>query len=181
MRFVTSTTTRPKAPAKRARKPRPPKWPLAWDGDRLVTMTDEATARVDRARLSASTAKAVLSCPARMVADRLMRGPEDPLDPAPIGTAAHTVLERLFTLPSAQRTRDAADSLLDALMLELASPDTPHRWPGIERESIGRWVTQVGEKVAGIFELEDPRQVLVRRTEWPLDAVEVAGVPFTGF
>ena len=35
--------------------------------------------------------------------------------------------------------------------------------------------------MAGIFELEDPRQVLVRRTEWPLDTVEVAGVPFTGF
>jgi putative RecB family exonuclease len=172
------TTTAPKAPAKRARKP---KWPLAWDGDRLVTTTAEATARVDRSRLSASTAKAVLSCPARMVADRLMRGPEDPLDPAPIGTAAHTVLERLFGLPSAQRTAAAADELLDGLMLELASPDTPQRWPGIERGSIGRWRAEVGEKVGGIFELEDPRQVLVRRTEWPLDAVEVAGVPFTGF
>ena len=66
-------------------------------------------------------------------------------------------------------------------MLELASPDTPRQWPGIERGSIGRWRAEVGEKVAGIFELEDPRQVLVRRTEWPLDAVEVAGVPFTGF
>ena len=39
----------------------------------------------------------------------------------------------------------------------------------------------MGDRVAGIFELEDPRQVLVRRTEWPLDTVEVAGVPFTGF
>src|SRR6478736_3116736 len=181
MRFVTSTTTRPKAPAKRARKPRPPKWPLAWDGDRLVTMTDEATARVDRARLSASTAKAVLSCPARMVADRLMRGPEDPLDQAPIGTAAHTVLERLFTLPAAQRTPDRAVRLVDGLMLELASPDTPAGWPGIERSAIGRWRADVAGKVAGIFELEDPRAVLVRRTEWALDTVEVAGVPFTGF
>src|SRR6478735_5637653 len=96
MRCVTSTT-RPKAQP-RPRKPRASRWPLAWDGDRLVTTTDEATAAVDRARLSASTAKAVNSCPARMVADRLMRGPEDPLDPAPLGTAAHTVLERLFTL-----------------------------------------------------------------------------------
>ena len=177
MGYVTSTT-RPIAPVKRVRKP---KWPLAWDGDRLVTTTVEATAAVDRSRLSASTAKAVNSCLARMVADRLMRGPEDPLDPAPIGTAAHTVLERLFTLPSAQRTPERAGQLLDALMLELASPDTPNRWPGIERCSVGRWRAQVGEKVAGIFELEDPRQVLVRRTEWPLDAVEVAGVPFTGF
>jgi len=110
-----------------------------------------------------------------------MRGPDNPLDAAPIGTAAHTVLERLFALPAAQRTPGRAESLVDRLMLELASPDTPAGWPGIERGSIGRWRAEVAGRVAGIFELEDPRAVLVRRTEWPLDGVEVAGVPFTGF
>src|SRR6478752_10709817 len=163
MRCVTSTT-RPKGQP-RPRKPRAPLWPLARDGDLLLTTTEETTARVDRARLSASTAKAVLSCPARLVADRLMRGPEDPLDQAPIGTAAHTVLERLFTLPAAQRTPDRAVRLVDGLMLELASPDTPAGWPGIERSAIGRWRADVAGKVVGIFELEDPRAVLVRRTE----------------
>jgi len=146
-----------------------------------VVTTAEAVAVVDRDRLSASTAKAVLSCPARMVADRLMRGPDNPLDAAPIGTAAHTVLERLFALPAADRTPGRAEFLVDGLMLELASPDTPAGWPGIERGSVARWRTQVAGKVAGIFALEDPRAVLVRRTEWPLDGVEVAGVPFTGF
>ena len=175
------TTTRAKSPAKRARKPRPPRWPLAWDGDRLVTTTDEATAAVDRARLSASTAKAVNSCPARMVADRLMRGPEDPLDPAPIGTAAHTVLERLFSLPAAQRTPDRDRVAAGRADAGAGVPGHPAPVAGDRAGSIGRWRTEVGERVAGIFELEDPRQVLVRRTEWPLDTVEVAGVPFTGF
>ena len=176
------TTTRAKSPAKRPRKPRPPRWPLAWDGDRLVTTTDEATAAVDRARLSASTAKAVNSCPARMVADRLMRGPDDPLDPAPIGTAAHTVLERLFT-----PARGAAHPGPDRVAAGRADagagvPGHPAPVAGDRaRRRSSRWRTEVGDRVAGIFELEDPRQVLVRRTEWPLDTVEVAGVPFTGF
>jgi putative RecB family exonuclease len=86
-----------------------------------------------------------------------------------------------FELPAAARTPGGAESLVDGLLLELASPDTPKAWPGIERGSVGRWRAEVAGRVAGIFALEDPRAVLVRCTEWALDAVDVAGVPFVGF
>jgi len=33
-----------------------------------------------------------------------MRSPDDPLDPAPLDTATHTLLERLFSLPAGQLT-----------------------------------------------------------------------------
>ena len=65
---------------------------VAWSGNALTILDDELLAKIDRPYLSASTAKSMHSCPARLVADRSMPRGFDLFGAAELGSAAHTVL-----------------------------------------------------------------------------------------
>ncbi len=153
---------------------------LAWDSDRLVVTDPEQLRKVNRPRLSASTAKAIESCPARYVSDKTFPGVDNPFAATDLGTAAHAVLERLYTLPATGRSRLAAARAT----LELAEEvDFAAHFgdPSSAAVAKAQWIATVTEYYSGIWEIEDPTTVMVRRNEWPVNQVEVAGVPFIGF
>ena len=157
---------------------------VAWDGDRLIITDDELLARIDKPYLSASTSKSMHSCPSRMVSDRAMPSGFDLFGAAELGTAAHTVLERLFNLPPGRRDKQHAAAILTEL-----SREAPHFEDDVDyARSIGadpvrhtQWVAAVSNAYSGIFDIEQPKEVEVHSTELRLDGVEVAGVPFKGF
>ena len=153
---------------------------LAWEGDRLVVTDPDQLRKVNRPRLSASTAKAIESCPARYVSDKTFPGVDNPFAATDLGTAAHAVLERLYTLPATGRSRLAAARAT----LELAEEvDFGAHFgdPSSAAVAKAQWIATVTEYYSGIWEIEDPTTVMVRRNEWPVNQVEVAGVPFIGF
>lgn len=95
--------------------PAPEPLPLAWDRDRLVVTDPAVLKKLARQRLSASTAKAMDGCPARYIGEKLIVGDENPFDAAPLGTSAHTVMEKVMQLPSGQRTKAMAATFLPDL------------------------------------------------------------------
>jgi len=153
---------------------------LAWDGDRLVVTDPDQLKKVNRPRLSASTAKAIESCPARYVSDKTFPGVDNPFHATDLGTAAHAVLERLYTLPATGRSRLAAARATLALAEEV---DFAAHFGDPSSAAVARaqWIATVTEYYSGIWEIEDPTTVMVRRNEWLVNQVEVAGVPFIGF
>jgi len=140
-----------------AQAPVPPGGPEprgARDGD--------ATGQRERAAgtLSPSRASDFMQCPLLYrfrVVDRL---PEAPKPAAIRGTVVHAVLERLFDLPAARRTPQAARELL------------PSQWERVLRErpeavgmfdedppELARWMEGIEELVLRWFDLEDPTRL----------------------
>lgn len=137
-------------------------------------------AKVRRTALSASTAKSLAhNCAAGYAFGKISGEREtDPFAATSQGTAAHAVLEELYKLPKGKRTRRRAANILLALVAQ---------WKHTTYESLQNEVTRqlfisdVISKYQGIFDIEDPREIDVVRTEWPLNGIELGGVPFTGF
>ncbi|MDQ2740462.1 MAG: PD-(D/E)XK nuclease family protein [Actinomycetota bacterium] len=152
---------------------------IAFDGDRMI-VDDDAVKRLRRPRLSPSTAKAMHGCPSRWAGEKLLPGMEDPFAPAPLGTAAHAVLEALYKLPALERTHQAALEAVDDLGDEMAAAAIDKGWPGIPDTQMADWKRSVVKHYGGIWMIEDPTTVNVRATEISLKTVEVGGVPFTG-
>lgn len=162
---------------------------VAWDGNekhgyRLVVTDDELLTRINKPYLSASTAKTLHSCPSRGVSDRALPSGFDLFGAAELGTAAHTVLERLFGLPPGRRDKQHAAAILTELAREAphfdGDPDYA-RAIGADPVRHTQWVAAVSNAYSGEFDIEDPRDVQVHATELHLDGVHVAGVPFKGF
>ena len=154
---------------------------MAWDKTDLVVSASGA-ARIRRKRLSASTAKSMAGCVARYAAEKLLPREEDPFGAAPLGTAAHAVLERLYQLPPSKRSHAQARLELQEYAKIRVFPDPTDRgWPGVPAGRVDEWKSRVFHHLEGIFLIEDPMTVSVRGTEISLDSVSVAGVPFVGF
>ena len=157
---------------------------VAWRGTKLVIADEELLARVNRPYLSASTAKAMHSCPSRMVADRAMPSGFDLFGAPELGTAAHSVLERLFGLPPGRRDKQHAAAILTEMTREapVIDDDVDYaRAIGADPVRHTQWVAAVSNAYSGVFEIEDPTDVQVYATELRLDGIEIAGVPFKGF
>ena len=150
---------------------------IAWDNDSLV-VTDKATLdTVERKALSPSTSKSMASCQSRWLVERIMPHEENPFDPAPLGTAGHLCLERMFLKPSKQRTADQ-------LMIEVLTLADEMWGKGLHGAKLAekhRWVGEVHSKISPIFTMEDPTNVVIHSTEFEIKDVKVAGVPFIGF
>lgn len=164
---------------------------MAWDGVNLV-LADGGVERVRRPYLSPSSASAINQCPARHAAERTLPRTEQPFGDAELGTAGHTVLEELYGLPAKQRTRQAARDELTKLWRA-----EKERFPELAEKKVKhRWLGAVWMRVRGIWQIEDPTRVMVRRTEWALGdsgrkdnkgrttsdtgPVIINGVPFVG-
>lgn len=147
---------------------------LRWDGAH-VTPDDEQMKKIYRPYLSPSSSSSFHRCPARLIAERTLPEIVDPYAPAPLGNNAHTVLENLYNLPVARRTKREARRLLRELGAEVW-PDPTARLDRLI------WFSMVWTRVIGIWKLEDPTKVLVRRTEWRFDNFEIgkSRTPFTG-
>ena len=137
-------------------------------------------ARVRRTALSASTAKALThNCAASYAFGKLLgEQPPDPFAATTQGTAVHSVLEELYKLPAGKRTRRRAANILLSMVAQWRHGDFPQLNDPVTRQL---FIADVIGKYQGIFDIEDPREVDVVATEWPLRGIELGGVPFIGF
>lgn len=135
---------------------------------------------VRRAALSPSTAKTLSKgCAAGFAFGKLV-GEQDP-DPFAAttqGTAAHAVLEDLYSLPRGKRTRRTATNILLPKVAQWRHGQLPALSDPVTRQL---FIADVMGKYQGIFDIEDPREVEVAATEWHLHGIEIGGVPFTGY
>lgn len=137
-------------------------------------------AKVRRTALSASTAKALSHNCAAGYAFGKISGEQtpDPFAATTQGTAAHAVLEELYSLPRGKRTRRKSANILLSLVSQWRHGDLTALQDPVTRQL---FLADVMGKCQGIFDIEDPRDIDVVRTEWPLSDIEIGGVPFIGY
>jgi putative RecB family exonuclease len=156
---------------------------LAWDAGHLVVTDPGLLARLDKPHLSASTAKAIHGCPARLVGEKALPQATDIFSATEKGTAAHLVLERLYELdPGRRDKKHAAKILTDMLRLD-PEPDQVDYAAALGADPVRHteWIALISAAYSGIFTIEDPTAVVIYEREMRLDGFEVAGVPFKGF
>lgn len=156
---------------------------LAWDAGHLVVTDPGLLTRLDKPHLSASTAKSIHSCPARLVGEKALPQATDIFSATEKGTAAHLVLERLYELdPGRRDKKHAAKILTDMLRLD-PEPDQVDYAAALGADPVRhtQWIALISAAYSGIFEIEDPTAVTIYEREMRLDGFEVAGVPFKGF
>ncbi|WP_019059116.1 RecB family exonuclease [Streptomyces prunicolor] len=135
------------------------------------------------ASLSPSRASDFMQCPLLYrfrVIDRL---PEKPSEAATRGTLVHSVLERLFDAPAAERTAPRAKSLIpgqwDRLresrpeVVELFADDP-------EGERLARWLGEAERLVERWFSLEDPTRLEPAEREMFVEAELDSGLKLRG-
>jgi putative RecB family exonuclease len=115
-----------------------------------------------RPSLSPSRAADFKSCPLLYRFRTIDRLPERKSRAAVRGTLVHSVLERLYDLPAAERTVAAAQELVAPAWAEL------RQQPGIEElfagddtaaESVEAWLASAGRLVETYFSLENPQRI----------------------
>jgi putative RecB family exonuclease len=119
------------------------------------------TVRPMVAALSPSRASDFMQCPLLYrfrVIDKL---PQAPSAAAARGTLVHSVLERVFDLPAAGRTLDAAAAMVApqwAALLE-AEPELGELVDGDDPEALALWVKDAVTLIERWFSLEDPTRL----------------------
>jgi putative RecB family exonuclease len=145
---------------------RPEEGTPGWDGTRA---------------LSPSRAADFMTCPLLYrfrVIDKL---PEPPTPAMARGTLVHAVLERLFDLTAAERTREAAHSLVQPEWERLAAAE-----PGLaalfaDESGLQAWIGDAVGAVDSYFRLEDPRRLEPADRELYVEAVLGSGLRLRGY
>jgi putative RecB family exonuclease len=119
-----------------------------------------------RPSLSPSRAADFKTCPLLYRFRTIDRLPEKKSRAAVRGTLVHSVLERLYDLPPAERTVEAARTLVDPVWAELREePGIAELFSGAAAqekpagESLEAWLASAGELVETYFRLEDPTRI----------------------
>ena len=112
------------------------------------------------------------------VIDRL---PEPPTEATARGTLVHAVLERLFDLPAAGRTPEAAVELLSPEWSRLAeeSPDLAALFPA--PEAFETWLASTRATLEAYFSLEDPRRLEPAERECYVETAMDSGLRLRGY
>lgn len=153
---------------------------LGWDGTSLAA-DKEAVARVVRPYMSPSSSSSIQSCPARYMADRQLPRSHNPFGAPELGTSAHHVFELLYSKPHQERTKETARAIVTRMADHNRPADGFDRPdPDADKLTMRLWQSEVWRRVQGLWKIEDPMYVQVRRTEWEL-SLDVGGVPFYGF
>lgn len=156
---------------------------VSWDGKNLVADNQAVIEKLRRKTLSASTAQSMDGCIARWAGERLMTTAEDPFGAAPQGSAGHEIMEDLFAMLPLVRTKATAEKLLQAKADKQwpVLPDQPGHVTAAVMENRKRWVEEVRHAYAGLFVIEDPREVRVLSLEFQIQGIEIGGVPAIGY
>jgi putative RecB family exonuclease len=109
--------------------------------------------------LSPSRASDFKTCPLLYRFRTIDRLPEAPSRAAVGGTVVHTVLERLFDLPSAQRTVRAAQQLVEPAWRALLAEEPELAALFADEADLTAWLDSAGELVEGYFAIEDPSRL----------------------
>jgi putative RecB family exonuclease len=149
------------------------------------TITPETSAAPRRRpALSPSRAADFKQCPLLYRFRAIDRLPEQPARPAVRGTLVHAVLEKLFELPPADRTPEAAHALLEPSWAALREA-----WPGLVEElfdgeddpELAAWLESVGPLLDVYFRLEDPRGLEPEARELLVETELASGLPLRGY
>lgn len=136
-----------------------------------------------RAALSPSRAGDFMQCPLLYrfrVVDRL---PQVPSAAAARGTVVHSVLERLFDLPAAERTLGAARELLRPQWEQLLdrTPELATLFPQDDGEALAAWLRSADELVERWFSLEDPTRLEPAERELYVETTLDDGLVLRGY
>jgi putative RecB family exonuclease len=145
---------------------RPENGAPGWDGSRA---------------LSPSRAADFMTCPLLYrfrVIDKL---PEPPTPAAARGTLVHAVLERLFDLSAAERTRESARSLVEPEWERLAAGEPALAGLFSDPAGLETWIADAATALDSYFTLEDPRRLEPADRELYVEAVLGSGLRLRGY
>jgi len=136
-----------------------------------------------RPSLSPSRASDFKTCPLLYRFRTIDRLPERKSAAAARGTLVHAVLERLYDLPAADRSPEAAQALIPEAWRELQEE------PGIEElfaeggdaGPLDAWLASAGRLVETYFALEDPRRIQPHGREELVEVTLPDGLLLRGF
>jgi putative RecB family exonuclease len=131
--------------------------------------------------LSPSRASDFKSCPLLYRFRSIDRLPQRPTPAATRGTLVHSVLERLFDLPPAERTLAAASALVEPEWQRLAEAEPEVAELFDSAEALGRWLESAAELLAGYFALEDPTRLQPAEREQLVEVTLESGLRLRGF
>ena len=130
--------------------------------------------------LSPSRAGDFMTCPLLFRFRTIDRLPQAPSSAATRGTVVHSVLERLYDLPAAARTLDAAEQLLgpEWERLRAAEPAVDDLF-GSDSD-LQAWLATARELLAGYFSMEDPTRLEPAERERLVEVVLPGGLRLRG-
>jgi putative RecB family exonuclease len=130
--------------------------------------------------LSPSRAGDFMTCPLLFRFRTIDRLPQAPSSAATRGTLVHGVLERLYDLPAAERTLDAAAAMLRPEWDRLLEAE-PEVATLFEADAdLVTWLDSARELLAGYFSLEDPTRLEPAERERLVEVVLPGGLRLRG-
>ena len=138
---------------------------------------------VRRPALSPSRASDFKQCPLLYRFRAVDRIPETPSKAQVRGTVVHSVLEKLFALPAAERVPERAVALVDPAWADLVEqrPELAEMFDGPADPVLADWLASARDLLAGYFELEDPRRLRPEACELRVEIELPSGVLLRGF
>ena len=149
--------------------------------DTSIAGQSDVVATPLKAALSPSRALDFMQCPLLYRFRTVDRLPQLPSAAAARGTLVHAVLERLFDVPAAERSIDAATALLDPQWQGLLERDPELAvLSGQNLEETQAWFADAAALVERWFGLEDPTRLEPAERELYVEA-EVDGLTLRGY
>jgi putative RecB family exonuclease len=138
---------------------------------------------VRRPALSPSRAGDFKQCPLLYRFRAVDRLPEKPTKAQVRGTVVHSVLERLFALPAAERVPDTARDLLEPAWAEMVAEraELAELFEGTADPAFAEWLESARGMLTGYFGLEDPRRLEPEACELLVEAELPSGVLLRGY
>ncbi len=130
--------------------------------------------------LSPSRAGDFMTCPLLYRFRTIDRLPQVPSPAATRGTVVHAVLERLFDLPAAGRTVEAARRLLRPEWERLVAAEPAVAALFDDGAALDAWLETAGALLEAYFSLEDPRRLEPARREQHVEVVLPSGLRLRG-
>ncbi len=130
--------------------------------------------------LSPSRAGDFMTCPLLFRYRTIDRLPSVPSPAATRGTVVHSVLERLYDLPAAGRTLDAAAALLQPEWERLVEAEPEVAGLFADEAERASWLAGARELLAGYFTLEDPTCLEPAEREQLVEVVLPGGLRLRG-
>ena len=135
-----------------------------------MTEVAEETERLLAGTLSPSRAADFKACPLVYRFRSVDKLPQRPTADKARGTLVHAVLDRLFDLPSPDRTYDRAAALVEPEWAKLAEAE-PEMAELFAEGGLTEWLDSARRMVAGYFALEDPSRLEPAAREQLVEAV----------
>jgi len=149
-------------------------------------ITDSTTTGRPRRRpaLSPSRAGDFKQCPLLYRFRAIDRLPERPTRAQVRGTVVHAVLERLYDLPAAQRSLDAARELVATAWEQLCAQEPElvgQLFDGPEDPELMPWLESAAPLLEAYFQLEDPRRLEPEARELLVETELESGLLLRGY